>query len=165
MIDLLDEALALKDVTRAGWLRVGVDNPESVAAHSWGICWLVIALDIPGIDQHKALKLAVVHDLAEARVGDITPHDGISQAEKQARERAAIESMLQDRPDLQGLWTEYDDGTSPEAMLVHDLDRLDMALQAVRYARTQGTDTKEFLRSARQSIHYSEVSVLLDRLE
>jgi 5'-deoxynucleotidase YfbR-like HD superfamily hydrolase len=37
--------------------------------------------------------MAVVHDLAEAIVGDITPHDGISKEEKHRREKEAIEKM------------------------------------------------------------------------
>ena len=77
----------------------------------------------------------------------------------------AIDSMLKGRPDLRALWAEYDEGTSPEAILVHDLDRLDMALQAIRYGRIQGVETKEFLLSARKSIHHSEVAALLDHLE
>ncbi len=32
--DALIEALGLKDVVRAGWVRAGVKQPESVAAHS-----------------------------------------------------------------------------------------------------------------------------------
>ena len=33
--ELLDEAMALKEVDREGWKRVGIELPESVAAHSW----------------------------------------------------------------------------------------------------------------------------------
>ena len=165
MISLLDEVLALKEIKRAGWVRAGVSQPESVAAHSWGICWLVMALDLPDIDQHRALKLAVIHDLAEARVGDITPHDGIPREEKKRRETTAIQSMLRERPDLIDLWEEYELGVSPEARFVHDLDRLDMALQSLRYARLKGINPKEFLISARESIHHPEVEALLDQLE
>ena len=35
--ELLAEAMRLKALDRAGWKRVGVVNPESVAAHSWGV--------------------------------------------------------------------------------------------------------------------------------
>ena len=79
---LLQEALLLKELDRSGWKRVGVENPESVAAHTWGMCWLILVLAPHEIDQLRALKLAIIHDLAEARVGDITPHDGVSKAEK-----------------------------------------------------------------------------------
>ena len=85
MKDLLLEALQLKELARAGWSRVGIANAESVAAHSWGVSWLVIALCPEDIDQHKALQLAVIHDLAEARVGDITPHDNIEKNQKASK--------------------------------------------------------------------------------
>ena len=38
------EALALKELPRAGWVRERVQQPESVAAHSWGVAWLVLVL-------------------------------------------------------------------------------------------------------------------------
>ena len=77
MSRLLHEAFALKDIKRAGWTRIGIEQPESVAAHSWGMCWLIMALAPDNIDRPKAIQLAILHDLAEARVGDITPHDGV----------------------------------------------------------------------------------------
>lgn len=45
------------------------------------------------------MKMALVHDLAESVVGDITPHCGISKQEKEIRERKAmreITSLLED---------------------------------------------------------------------
>ena len=154
MTELLDRVLALKHLDRAGWKRVGIASPESVAAHTWGVAWLVLALCPEDLDRDLALRLAVIHDLAEAQVGDITPHDGISKADKAQRESNAIADMLQDRPDLAALWQAYEDQTTPEARFVHDADRLDMALQAVRYARVHGVDTGEFIQSARRDIRH-----------
>jgi HD domain len=37
--------------------------------------------------------MAIVHDVAEAIVGDITPHDNIPREEKHRREHAAIQEM------------------------------------------------------------------------
>lgn len=33
-----------------------------------------------GLDQSRCIKLAIMHDVAEAIVGDITPHDPVSKA-------------------------------------------------------------------------------------
>ena len=164
MKDLLLEALQLKELARAGWSRVGIANAESVAAHSWGVSWLVIALCPEDIDQHKALQLAVIHDLAEARVGDITPHDNIEKNQKAAMESNALREMLHMRPDLYQLWEEYEQQQTPEAKLVHDLDRLDMALQAVKYSRDHGVDTKEFLISAMNDVDHPDVIAMIERL-
>ncbi len=146
------EALALKEVTRAGWLRVGVEGAESVAAHSWGVAWLVLALCPPALDRGRALAIAVIHDLAEVRVGDITPHDGVPAEEKRARELAALSGMLAPLGprgrELTALWREYEDGSSPEGRFVKACDKLDMALQARRYSAAQGVETGDFIRSA-----------------
>ena len=161
---LFDDAMGLKHVTRAGWVRAGIPSPESVAGHSWGMAWLVMVLAPPNINRLRAMELAIVHDLAEARVGDITPHDGVSRAEKKRLETEAIDSMLADRPDLLEIWREYDDSTSPEAKFVHDIDRLDMALQAHHYGNSHDADTHEFMDSAIQSIHNPFVADLIEGL-
>lgn len=146
----LSAALALKDVARAGWRRVGIASPESVAAHSWGVAYLVLALCPSDVDRGKALAIAVLHDLAEAEVGDITPHDGVQKAEKHAREAQAFASLtspLESRDELTALWLEYENGSSPEGRFVKACDKLDMALQAKRY-RSAGFDTSELIASA-----------------
>ena len=164
-MNLLDEVLALKHLDRAGWRRVGIDRPESVAAHTWGVCWLVLVLCPDELDRNHALQMAVIHDLAETRTGDITPHDGVSPAEKGRMESDAIAQMLRERPDLAALWQDYEAQESEEARFVHDLDRLDMALQAVRYGRELGADTDEFLDSARRDIRHPIVRAELDKLQ
>lgn len=144
------EVLQLKDVPREGWRRVGVAKPESVAAHSWGVAWLVLLLCPSELDRERAMAMALVHDLAEARVGDITPHDGVTAEDKSRREREALVELLGPLPhrdDLIALWEAYEAGADPEAQLVKACDKLDMALQAQRYA-AEGVDTAEFIASA-----------------
>ena len=74
--------LQLKDIPRTGWVRAGVDNPESVAAHSWGMALLALRLCPEHLDLSKVLSMCLVHDVAEIVVGDLTPHDAIKGQEK-----------------------------------------------------------------------------------
>ena len=149
---LLLEALRLKALPRAGWVRAGVEGAESVAAHSWGLAWLAALLCPPELDRARVLEIAIVHDLPEVRAGDITPHDGVSREEKQARELAAAEGLLGGAPRMLAAWHEYEDNVTPEARFVHALDKLDMGLQALRYAEDQSVDTAEFVESARRKL-------------
>jgi len=158
------EALALKDLPRAGWVRAGVGEPESVAAHAWGVAWLVLVLCPEGVDRGRALAIAVAHDIAEVRCGDITPHDGVSAAEKQAKEEAAMESLASGLPNadsLLELWRDYEAGQSAEARFVKACDKLDMALQAQRYSAEQGIDLSEFIDSALSRLGESELRALV----
>lgn len=151
MRERLLEALALKDLPRAGWVRVGVQAPESVAAHAWGVAWLVLALCPPELDRGRALAIAVVHDLAEVRVGDLTPHDGTPASEKARREREAFRDLvapLAGAAEMEAMLAEYMGAGTPEGRFVRACDKLDMALQAARYEAAQGLDLAEFVTSA-----------------
>lgn len=165
MREHLKRAMTLKELPRAGWVRAGVDSPESVAAHSWGVAYLVLALSPlrDDIDLGTALSMAVIHDLAEARTGDITPHDGIARADKARLESKALEALvapLRHRRELQQLWRDFEDGTTREGRFVRACDKLDMALQAQRYAQTQGRDTTEFIESALAEIDGPDLRTL-----
>jgi putative hydrolase of HD superfamily len=149
--DALRRAYGLKHTERAGWTRVVAGPVESVAAHSWGMALLALTRCPAGLDRLAVLELCLVHDMPEAEVGDITPHDGISNTEKHRRESAAAAALFADAPHLLARWTEYAEQRTPEARWVRQLDKLDMALQASIYAE-HGADTAEFLDSARPKV-------------
>jgi len=153
-LDTLLEALKLKALPRAGWVRKAVPSPETVASHSWGVAWLVLALAPEGIDQRKALAYATLHDLAEVRVGDITPADRVDPAEKSRREIEALSGLASalGRPELLALFQAFETGADREARLVRELDRLDMALQALAHHEAGQPGMREFLDSADAAI-------------
>jgi 5'-deoxynucleotidase len=136
-------AAELKSLQRAGWLRCGIPSNacESVADHSFGVALLALLLPLDEIaGEHRrdrCVALALVHDLAESIVGDITPHDGIEAADKHAREHDAIRTLSQTLGDEQllKLFEEFEAASTPEARLVRDLDVIEMAIQAKAYER------------------------------
>lgn len=164
MIDALLEALQLKRVARAGWVQREVPDPESVAAHSWGVAWLTVVCCPPHLDRGRALAYAVVHDLAEVRVGDLTPADGVPRAEKIRREREAIADLCAGLPEVAALWEAYEAQTDPESRFVRQLDRLDMALQATAYHADGASGMAEFLASAERVIVDPTLRPLLAKL-
>lgn len=148
---LVEELLGLKDVPRTGWVRCGVTDAESVAAHSWGVALLAALLCPPGLDREKVLLMAVLHDLAEVRVGDLTPHDGVSHAEKHRRELAAITELLARHPDLLAIWHEAEARETPEARFLKELDRLDLGVTGRRYT-ARGFDVSDVLVAATEQL-------------
>ena len=138
--EALKEALGLKDVIRAGWIRAGVQNPESVASHSWGMALLATQLCPDELNLQRVLELCILHDIAEVHVGDITPHDNVSSEEKHRRESEAIQKMEIDAAEA---FAEYEAQMSRESKFVRYLDKLDMALQAEIY-EAQDLDLSEF---------------------
>ena len=156
MRDELKEILSLKNVQRAGWVRAGIVAPESVAAHSWGMSMLALKLAPKELDLARILSLCIVHDIPEVRVGDLTPHDDTST--KAADELKAMTEMA---PEWVSLFEEYEQGQTPEAKFVKQLDKLDMALQAEKYQDEFGLSLSEFIESARLRIDDEDLQNLL----
>ncbi|KAL5107508.1 5'-deoxynucleotidase HDDC2 [Taenia crassiceps] len=129
----------IKRTVRTGWARKGVNAPESVADHMYRMALLSALLpSTEDFKPDKVMKMAIVHDLAECVVGDITPFCGISTEEKHAREEAAMKSLCKELPsdigsELFNLWKEYEERKTPEAVVCKDLDKFEMILQAYEY--------------------------------
>ena len=163
---LAEMAGDLKGVRRQGWVDRGVPRAESVADHSYRLALLAWAVArARGLDAGRAALIALVHDLAEAEIGDETPFDEAlrgpkagpvdpalferlpapdpaRKAAKHARERATIEALARvlGAPvgeELRAAWAEYDARATAEARLVKELDRVETLLQAESYAARQ----------------------------
>jgi putative hydrolase of HD superfamily len=66
---------------------------------------------------------------------------------KRAAERRAVEELLAALPNRDSyvaLWEEYATGTSAEARLVKELDRIEMLAQALAYERAGSRNLAEF---------------------
>ena len=171
VLDAYVQINQLKQLYRQGWLRRGVprDRCETVAEHTAGVAWLTLLLapETDGLDAERALRMALIHDLGETHAGDITPADGVSEADKHARERLALQAVVARLPrggDWLALWEEYELGRSPEARFVREVDRLEMGLQAAIYRAEGLVDPTDFVASAREAVATPTLRHLLDEL-
>ncbi len=167
LIRFLEVAGRLKRISRAGWLEVGVSEPESVADHTYRTAiFCMIYADKKSLDQLKLLQMALIHDLPEAITGDLTPANKRADSEK--KENIAITQILNYFPKRQKekylrIWKEYKDGKTREAKAVRQLEKLEMALQAKEYEKAKLTkqSLKRFIESAEDAITNPELRRLL----
>lgn len=135
-------AAALKDTLRSGFTPGG--RPESTAEHSWRLCLIAVALDEAlGVDIRRLLELLIVHDLAEAVLGDIPAP--LQTGDKTADERAALAGLLATLPApaaerLMARWDEYSAVATPEARMAKALDRLETVMTHVEGANPPDFD-------------------------
>src|SRR5262249_39115475 len=119
----------------------GVKDAESVADHTYRAAFLALLLSPEfGLDQLKLVKMALVHDLGEAVIGDIKWEEGekivASQEEKHRDEKAAIEEIFGANQGLEeyiGLWNEFTEQKTKEARFLKELDKIEMVMQALEY--------------------------------
>ncbi|RVW65144.1 HD domain-containing protein 2 [Vitis vinifera] len=114
---------------------------------------LISLQSTPLPNMKRCIKIAIVHDIAEAIVGDITPSDGIPKKEKSRLERAALKEMCEvlgggiRADEIKELWEEYENNSSLEANLVKDFDKVELILQALEYEMEHGKVLDEFFHS------------------
>ncbi|KAJ7173482.1 HD domain-containing protein [Mycena filopes] len=154
----------LKTQKRTGWVDNNIPNPESISDHMYRMAMLAMCSSDQNLDISKCVMMCLVHDLAEAHVGDIAPREGISSAEKQRREEVVmhniVHGMLHNSPaaqQIEALWKEYEERQTPEARFVKDLDRFEMASQAFEYERDHGASLQPFFDSSLPNLRHPEV--------
>lgn len=164
-----------KHENRTGWLERNVvpHPPESIASHMWRmslICMLCPAGTTGGpgvvgdeatrpLNRDRMMRMALVHDVGETIIGDVSPAMKVPKQVKVDAELHAIQNVLApllpaaNRAELVELFQEFEAGSTPEARFVRDVDILDMIIQALDYQATTATSLDTFFDSASKISH------------
>jgi putative hydrolase of HD superfamily len=156
MIDALIELQRLKTLDRTGWtLRGQAPGAESVAAHSYGVAVaaMMLADEVRArgveVDIERVLRVALMHDWAEARLGDM-PRTAVSYfgaTTRRKAERAAFDDIVREvagRESYSALHEDYENRESLEARLVKAADIVDLLVQALAFERAGVRGLDEF---------------------
>ncbi len=149
LVGLLEELQSLDRIPRLGYAQRGVPDPESVSEHSFHVVFLVwvLSADVPDLDRFRALELALVHDLAEVRFGDLprTAAHYLPAGAKATAELAAMADLLAPLgSDSESLLREYQERQTPEARFVSVCDKLQLLIKAGVYEKWQAGAVGEF---------------------
>lgn len=134
----------LKKVPRAGWLKVGITNPESVAEHSFrtALIGFLLAL-LEGGDEKLAAFLSLLHDLPESRISDLDhTNKAYLDPPPNLEEKVFSDQIKGLPPAIKDKLKELTKRNGIEKRCVRDADRLECALQAAEYGTYgyKGTD-------------------------
>lgn len=148
LLDVLLELQGLDRLPRVGYALRGVAAPESVAEHLFHVAFLVwtVGRELPGLDLARALEIALVHDLAEARLGDLPRPAAayLPAGVKAAAERRIVADLLAPLGAGDGALAEYQESASPEARLVAVCDKLQLLVKAAFYRLAGNGNMAEF---------------------
>lgn len=128
----------LKTEMRHSWTS-NSERRESVAEHTWMMCLLALVLMEKvklQLDKLKVLKIIIVHDLAEAIVGDIPAFEVStrkdSKFEDESKSIRKIADYLNDKKlsdEIVELWTSFEENITPEAKFAKAIDKLEVLIQ------------------------------------
>ncbi len=133
--------IILQELSREGWKRRNIKNPESVFDHLNDVARMAQACPLPdelkGIppDQarRKLMAMATSHDISEAIITDFTPHCAITHEDKDRLELLAGYVIYESDPHGLILLQEYIEQITPLSHTLHDLDKLAAVRKALEY--------------------------------
>ena len=149
LLDLLLELQALDRVPRTGYSLRGVPEPESVSEHAFHTTFLAwtLAAEEPQLDRSRVAELALVHDVAEVRTGDLprTAARYLPAGAKAHAEGAAAQDLLAPLGERdRDLVAEYQAGETPEARFVSLCDKVQLLIKASVYESWGAGNMDEF---------------------
>ncbi|MGC5009387.1 HD domain-containing protein [Streptosporangium sp. DT93] len=165
---LLYEIGLLKRYKRTGWLVAGVQNPESIADHSFRtaiIASVITALE--GGNPERAAFMSLFHDTQETRVTDIpyigkrylktSPNEEVT-ADQVRGVPAVVAEMVS------GAVGEYEEKTSLEAVCARDADKLECLIQAVEYREQGHQNVQPWIDSSLAALQTASAKRLADEV-
>jgi putative hydrolase of HD superfamily len=160
LINFLAELTRLKSTPRIGWLLRGVRDVESVAAHSFGVAVIAMLLADRArargveVNVERLLRMALLHDLTEARTGDLpsTIKRYFGKAQIKAADEAIAKEIFTELGDFREsyleLFFDYEHRASIESRLVKAADKLDLLIQSREYEKGGARSLEEFWETA-----------------
>jgi len=150
VVNLIFEALHLKQIKHE-WVRLaGVKFPDSVAEHSLNAAqiWYMLA-HMEWVDPNKVASMMIRHDIAETRIWDIHKVQA-RYLDKKGAEDSAINDQMKDVPwwdDIISLFAEYKAWETDLAKVARDANYLEMAFQAKIYVQTWYTEAQDWIKN------------------
>ena len=129
-IELLFELGAIRNMSR-GWVQHVGQDVASITEHTFRVVWIALAIarrEGAG-DEGKIIKMALVHDIAESRVSDLSYIQKVyvkADEDKAAKDMFA-ETSFEDF--YEDTLAEYEKRESIEAKIVKDADNIDIDLE------------------------------------
>lgn len=110
------------------------DRKESTAEHSWSVSMIVMILmdelkkEFSEINELKAIKLTLIHDVVEVYACDVMAFDIEARKNKEKIEADALKKLMAVNPEfgqqLHDLWYEFEDKSSIEAKIAKAADAI-----------------------------------------
>jgi putative hydrolase of HD superfamily len=165
IVDFLFETGMLKKTPRSGFQFLG-SGCESVAEHVLRVLYVgyVLCKMDPAADELKVLRLCLVHDLPEARTGDM---NYMNKKYVTVDEKKAIRELAEPLffgGELETILEEFNGKKTRESLLAHDADQLSLILQLKECGDLGNKYSGEWIRFAVRRLATDNARALAKRI-
>lgn len=152
-LDFFAEAGLLKRIKRSGWWVAGIDDPETVAEHSFRTAVIAFYIaHVEGVDPYKTMTMALFNDIHEARINDLHKMGHYYIEFRDAEKKVFFDQVKDLHPNVKDalgqMRNDYDAQQSKESIAARDADILECLVQAKEYYENGHTTAKKFFQIA-----------------
>lgn len=163
--DFLFEVGMLSKTPRSGYQFLG-SGRESVAEHILRTVFIGYALCKlnPSLNELRVLKMCILHDLPEARTGDM---NYVNKKYVEVNEAKAVRELTEGLffgGDIRQSIDEFNARETPEAKTARDADQIALILQLKEYGDLGNKYSDEWIRYALQRLATEEGKKLADKI-
>lgn len=163
--NFLFEVGMLKKTPRTGFRFLG-SGCESVAEHVLRTIFIGYTLSKlePDVDELKVMKICLVHDLPEARTGDM---NYMYKKYVTVNEEKAIRELTETLffgDEVKAVIHEFNEKKTKESLIAHDADQLSLILQLKEYGDLGNKYTKDWIEFARKRLCTDTAKKLADSI-
>lgn len=154
IVNFLFEVGMLQKTPRTGFQFLGTGS-ESVAEHvlrtifiGYSLCKLE-----PGIDEAKVARMCLLHDLPEARTGDM---NYVNKKYVKVDESKAVDELAATLPfggEVKAIIDEFNARQTRESLVCHDADQLALIFQLKEYGDLGNKYSREWISFAKKRLH------------
>lgn len=168
-LNFFAEAGLLKRVRRSGWWVAGIDNPESVADHSFRTAVMGFYMAyLEEVDPFKVVSMCLFNDIHEARINDLHKM-GHSYIDFKDAEKRVFADQVKDihekvKGPLSMLRAEYDQQETAESKVARDADILECLVQAKEYLDSGYKEAEHFFRTAPDRLETETAKKLWEKI-
>jgi putative hydrolase of HD superfamily len=154
VVNLLFEVGMLKKTPRSGFQFLG-SGCESVAEHTLSTIFIGYALCKleSDVDELKVLRLCLIHDLPEARTGDM---NYVNKKYVTVDEEKAVKELTEPLffgDEIKATIAEFNEKQTKEALIAHDADQLSLILQLKEYGDLGNKYSDEWMEFATKRLY------------
>lgn len=139
IVNFIFELNQLKRQQHSGWFLAGVKNPDSVAEHTMRAAQIgyILAIMEGNANPEKVACILIMHDNAEARIGDQNKvsaryyNNGPAEQTAFREQLANLGEVIEKK--WQNYFSEYENRNTKEGIIAKDADWLEQAFQAKEY--------------------------------
>jgi len=163
--NFLFEVGMLKRTPRTGFQFLGSGN-ESVAEHILRTVFIGYTLSKMenDVDELKVLKICLVHDLPEARTGDMNyMYKKYVTVDEQKALKDLTETLFFGK-DIEAAVTEFNERKTKESLIAHDADQLSLILQLKECGDLGNKYSQEWIKFASMRLYTETAKKLADTI-